>query len=131
MPPRSYIVALQVKSRYHRPAIHLFTYVEAFARLAWRSEYTSDIARLAELANEALEFLRIQNNVDHVVEVVEVTPLLAARQQPSAVSLPSAEQPPVESLPAAPAPEPAAPQTDLLPPEPPAPPKKRLQPRHL
>jgi len=127
MNTRSFIVALQVKSRYHRPAVHLFTYVEKFQRLAWRSEHTDDIGRLAELTNEALEFLRIQNNVDHVVEVVEVTNHLA--QQPAAVSVPPAEQPPVESLPEQ-TPAPAAPQADLLPAEPPAPPKKRLQPRH-
>ena len=64
-----YLVALDIKTRFHRPAIGEFTYSPKHERHVWRSEETSDIARLADLTNEALTFVRRMDQVDLVVGI--------------------------------------------------------------
>lgn len=69
---QKFIVALKVRSRFFRSSVGLFEYHPASERQVWRGESTSDPARLAELVNEGLHFLQVQNLVDHVMEVVPV-----------------------------------------------------------
>ena len=56
-----FAVAIDAPSRYSRPPFGRFAYVQSQGRLVWRKEGADDIARLVELANEAIEFLRGMN----------------------------------------------------------------------
>lgn len=67
-----FIVGLNIKSRYFRPAIGEFQHTERHQRHVWRGEETGDIDRLAGLTNEALEFIRKMDQVDLVLGIYPV-----------------------------------------------------------
>ena len=67
-----YLVALNISTRFFRPAIGEFIHSTKHERHVWRDEETSDIARLAELTNEALDFVRRMDHVDLVVVILPI-----------------------------------------------------------
>jgi len=52
-----FIVAIDAQSRYSRPPVGRFGFVQSQGRLVWRKEATDDMDRLVTLTNEALAFL--------------------------------------------------------------------------
>ena len=82
---KKYIVALNVKSRHSRAPFGRFGFMARHRRLVWRKEETGDIARLAELLNEAIPFMRKYNGVPWpiIVEAVEEAAPVAEPEAPA------------------------------------------------
>lgn len=81
----AYIVALNIKSRYRRPDVGSFIFMEAYERHVWKQTVASDLETLARLTNEALAFLRAWDQIDMHIEIVAVD------------AAPEASEPPVEN----------------------------------
>lgn len=74
----AYIVTLNLKSRYRRPDVGSFIFMDQFERHVWKQTVASDIESLARLTNEALAFLRSYDQLDMHMEIVAVeTPATA------------------------------------------------------
>jgi hypothetical protein len=77
---KTYFVGLNLRSRFPNPKIGKFFRSSAHTgHYLWRRETTTDIAKLAELVNEAAEFLKRNGNptlllVVGVHEVTDVAP---------------------------------------------------------
>ena len=68
----TYLVALNIKSRFSRPPIGPFAFSDKHQRHVWKSQEISDIGELAEAINEALDFIRKMDQVDLIVGVYPV-----------------------------------------------------------
>jgi len=90
--PLAFAVALEIKSRYRRPNIGKFVHDDRVSRQIWRKETTSDISRLAELTNEALDFLRVLNDSTIVLVVLDVTNHLRSEGERVEKPAPPAEE---------------------------------------
>lgn len=81
----AYIVALNIKSRYRRPDVGPFIFMDAFERHVWKQTVAEDTETLARLTNEALAFLRAWDQIDMHLEIVAVD------------AAPEQSEPPVEN----------------------------------
>ena len=70
----AYIIALNIKSRYRRPDVGAFRWLDAYNRHVWKETVAEDADTLARLTNEALAFMRAWDQVDMHIEVVAVSP---------------------------------------------------------
>jgi hypothetical protein len=81
----AYIIALNIKSRYRRPDVGAFIFMDAYERHVWKQTVASDVDTLARLMNEALAFMRAWDQLDMHIEIVAVqateAPLDAATEQ--------------------------------------------------
>jgi hypothetical protein len=91
----SYIVALNLKSRYRRPDVGSFIFMDAYERHVWKQTVASDIATLARLTNEALDFLRRYDQLDMHMQIVAVDALgnHAPTEEPADLLVPAVELP--------------------------------------
>ncbi len=91
----AYIVALNLKSRYRRPDVGQFIFMDAYERLVWKQTVASDIQTLARLTNEALEFLRSYDQLDMHMQIVAVDPVEnhAPAEDPADLLVPAVELP--------------------------------------
>jgi hypothetical protein len=91
----SYIVALNLKSRYRRPDVGSFIFMDAYERHVWKQTVASDIQTLARLTNEALDFLRSYDQLDMHMQIVAVDALEspAPAEEPADLLVPEIELP--------------------------------------
>ena len=68
----AYIIALNIKSRYRRPDVGAFQWMDAYNRHVWKQMVAEDTETLARLANEALAFMRAWDQMDMHIEIVAV-----------------------------------------------------------
>lgn len=68
----AYIVALNIKSRYRRPDVGPFIFMDAHQRHVWKQTVATDTDTLARLTNEALAFMRAWDQIDMHIEIVAV-----------------------------------------------------------
>jgi hypothetical protein len=88
----AYIIALNIKSRYRRPDVGNFRWMDVYNRHVWKQFVAEDTDTLARLANEALEFMRAWDQVDMHIEIVAVD---ALRDFPESLELASDADSPV------------------------------------
>lgn len=70
----NHIVALNIKSRYRRPDVGFFQWMDEHNRHVWKQTVATDSQTLARLTNEALAFMRAWDQLDMHIEVVAVEP---------------------------------------------------------
>lgn len=68
----NHIVALNIKSRYRRPDVGFFQWMDEHNRHVWKQTVATDSKTLARLTNEALAFMRAWDQLDMHIEVVAV-----------------------------------------------------------
>lgn len=68
----AYFVSLNIKSRYRRPDVGPFVFMDAHERHVWKQTIATDTDTLARLVNEALAFLRAWDQLDMHLEIVAV-----------------------------------------------------------
>jgi hypothetical protein len=90
-----FFVGLTIKSRFPKPKIGKFFRSSAHGgNYVWRRETTSDIAKLAELVNEASDFLRTNNNPHLLLRVITCdAPAEAVPEAPQEDALPPQVEP--------------------------------------
>jgi hypothetical protein len=80
----AYLVALNIKSRYRRPDVGEFIFMDSYERHVWKQTPATDLDTLARLTNEALEFLRSYDQLDMHLEIVAVDAAEAPATQETA-----------------------------------------------
>jgi len=68
----AYIIALNIKSRYRRPDVGAFQWMDAYNRHVWKQIVAEDAGTLARITNEALAFMRAWDQMDMHIEVIAV-----------------------------------------------------------